>query len=285
MTGHRRAFLGGVVLLAGATSLAGRAQQSPPAQPPARVPVAPGTPMASANAPGPEFFNGNWDYNPDFSVDAATGRLEQNPRGANARRTSPGGTSRPGSTGGGPAGGGGTNGGATYPGGAGGSPVGGGTSGYPGGGFGGTGGGYGGGYGGGGYGGGYGPTPNALAYLEQQDLLRDLLEVPEKLFIKVLPDSVSFTDDLDRERTYLTSGKKQHYQLGAASYDAKAHWDGHQLVKEIEGPRGFKMHETYFLSEDGKRMFVIVRVGDPPKEKDKDARVFGFNRVYDRIDQ
>jgi hypothetical protein len=269
-------ILGGLILLAGGASLGARAQQV----------AAPSTPVASVNAPGPDFFNGYWDYNADFSVDAATGRLEQSPRGANSRRTPAGGTNRPGGTGGGPGtpsggtagggtGGGTGGGGVGYPGG--GNPGG---AGYPGsGGFGGGGGGYPGG------GGGYGPSPNALAYLEQQDLLRDLLEVPEKLKIKVTPDSVAFTDDLDRERAYSTAGKKQKYQLGAATYEAKARWDGHQLIKEIEGPRGFRMYETYFLSEDGKRMFVIVRVGDPPKEKDKDARLFGFNRVYDRIDQ
>jgi hypothetical protein len=45
------------------------------------------------------------------------------------------------------------------------------------------------------------------------------------------------------------------------------------------------MHETYFLSEDGKRLFVIIRVGDPPteKEKEKGAQIVGVNRVYDRV--
>src|SRR5262249_41749692 len=108
-------------------------------------------------------------------------------------------------------------------------------------------------------------------------------EVPQTLKIKVSSEAVSLTDDLDRERTYPTSGKKQHYQLGAANYDAKAYWDGHQFYKDIEGIRGFKMHETYFLSEDGKRLFVIIRVGDP--SKDKNAPIVGFNRVYDRVGQ
>jgi hypothetical protein len=58
-----------------------------------------------------------------------------------------------------------------------------------------------------------------------------------------------------------------------------------QLFREIEGARGFKMHETYFLSEDGKRLFVIIRVGDPPREKEKEkgAQIVGVNRVYDRV--
>ena len=259
------------------------------AAPPPAAPPLPATPVASANAPGPDFFNGIWAYNADYSVNAATGRPEQNPRGANGRRT-PGssgtgtsGGNRPpaGSGGSGGSGGGGPAGGGCCGGAAGGGPAGGGYGGYPGGGFGGYPG-SGGGYAGGGGGGG-GGDPYGLSMIEQADLRRDLLEVPETLTIKVSPDAVSLTDDLDRERTYPTTGKKQHYQLGAANYDAKARWDGHQFYKDIEGVRGFKMHETYFLSEDGKRLFVIIRLGDP--SKDKNAPIVGFNRVYDRVGQ
>jgi hypothetical protein len=41
------------------------------------------------------------------------------------------------------------------------------------------------------------------------------------------------------------------------------------------------MNELYFLSEDGRRLFVIIRVG----EQRKDLRPTGVNRVYDRSDQ
>ena len=244
--------------------------------------------MPSDKAPGPEFFNGTWDYNADYSVNAATGRPEQNPKAANTRRP-------PGSTGSGAGGarppGGGSSGGSsggTGAGGTGGGGLGpgGGTGGYGGGGAGGYGGSaYPGGSGGGFGGGDSGLSPFTLSMSELRALNRDLLEVPEVLKIKVTDGTVSFTDDLDRERTYPTTGKKQHYQLGAASYDAKVHWEGNQLFKEIEGTRGFKMHETYFLSEDGKRLFVIIRVGDPPteKEKEKGAQIVGVNRVYDRV--
>jgi hypothetical protein len=274
---HSTAWSGVVVLCAG---LGLSAQQTPPPAAPA-APAAAATPVASANAPGPEFFNGTWEYNSDYSVNAATGRPEQTPRGASGRRTpgSPG----TGTTGGNrpPAGtgGGGTGGGAGGVGTGVGGPVG---SGVGGGGYG--GGGFGGYPGGGGYtGGGGGGDPYGLSMIEQADLRRDLLEVPQTLKIKVTSDAVTLTDDLDRERTYPTTGKKEHYQLGAASYDAKARWDGHQLYKDIEGVRGFHMHETYFLSEDGKRLFVIIRVGDP--SKDKNAPIVGFNRVYDRVGQ
>jgi hypothetical protein len=38
------------------------------------------------------------------------------------------------------------------------------------------------------------------------------------------------------------------------------------------------MFETYFLSDDGNRLFVIIRIG----EQTKNAPVVGVNRVYDR---
>jgi hypothetical protein len=248
--------------------------------------------VPSDKAPGPEFFTGTWDYNAEFSVNAATGRPEQNPKAANTRRPtgSTGAGGARGGSGGGGSGGGGTGGsGGTGSGGTGGGGYGGGgTGGYPGG-AGGYGGGGTGGYpgGAGGYGGGDGGfSPFTMSMSEQRGLYRDLYsEVPEVLKIKVTDGMITVTDDLGRERTYPTTGKKQHYQLGAASYDAKVHWEGNQLIREIEGVRGFKIHETYFLSEDGKRLFAIIRVGDPPteKEKEKGAQIVGVNRVYDRV--
>jgi hypothetical protein len=103
--------------------------------------------------------------------------------------------------------------------------------------------------------------------------------VPETLTIAVRPNEVSFTDDLSRALTYSIDGKEQRYQLGAARFDARISWVESQLRKQIEGPFGFKMTETYFLSPDARRLFVIIRVGEP----ERDAPIVGVNRVYDRV--
>ncbi len=279
MRGIDRTAICALALLTGAWIGLGaqQVQQSSPAPAPQGV-----APVPSDKAPGPEFFTGTWGYNADYSLNAATGRPEQNPKAANTRR--PAGSTGAGAGGSRPPGGGGSSG--SGAGGTGGTGSGG-TGGY-GGGAGGYGGGGAGGYPGGGgtyVGGDGGMSPFTASISEERGLRRDLLEVPEILKIKVTDGTVSFTDDLDRERSYPSTGKKQHYQLGAASYDAKVHWEGNQLFREIEGARGFKMHETYFLSEDGKRLFVIIRVGDPPteKEKEKGAQIVGVNRVYDRV--
>jgi hypothetical protein len=230
-------------------------QQQPSASSPRAV---------SSVAPTPsvlEGLSGVWDYNAELSVDAATGRPEQAPRSAAARSaTQPAATStqaaRPPATGSG--GSGGTNAGATGGGGTGGV---------------------------GGTGGGnatYDEARRAMAMLlaaERRTLLRDLLEVPEKLTIRAAASLVSITDDLKRERVYTTDGRKRKYQLSAATFEAISGWQESAFRKEILGPNNFKMSETYILSEDGRRLFVIIRIGDPKRPES----MAGVNRVYDRI--
>ena len=119
----------------------------------------------------------------------------------------------------------------------------------------------------------------AMFMSERRALVRDLLEVPELLRITVTNEGVTFVDDLKRERTYLTNGKTRKYQLGAAQFEARGYWDDARFHKEIEGANGFRMRETYFLTDEGQRLMVVVRVGDTRKP---DAQ-FGVNRVFDRV--
>ena len=204
----------------------------------------------AARAIAADVFSGLWDYNEALSVDAATGRPERAPRSA---------TSRPVPRGAGGGGGGGGR-------------VGGGV---PGGGLGGAG-------GGGGRGDGVEEARRAMASViaaERRTYIRDLLEVPEKLTIRATTDAVTFVDDLQRSRTFPTDGHMQKYQLSAARFEARAGWFGTYFRKDIEGSNNFKMSETYFVSEDGSRLFVIIRIGDPKKPE----TLAGVNRVYDRI--
>jgi hypothetical protein len=119
-------------------------------------------------------------------------------------------------------------------------------------------------------------TPFAMA--EYRGFVRDLMEVPFELTIRVATDAVTFIDDLDRELTFPTDGRKQKYQLSASRFEARARWEGPRLFKDVEAAHGFKMREEYFLSQDGRRLFAILRIGEPRK----DGPVVGVNRVYDR---
>jgi hypothetical protein len=216
-----------------------------------------------------EKFSGTWDYNAQESVNAATGRPEQAARSATQRGAR--GTGGRGANPTAPPGASGSNGGggissrdlptrepSSSPLAGGGSP----------------------GFGSGGSGGGRaGFSP--MAAIETRSLTRDLLEVPEAYTISVAADRVTFIDDLERGLTYPTDGRKAKYQLGAAQFDAKVRWTGAELKKDIQGSFGFRMSETYFLSTDGQRLFVIVRLG----EQKPGAPIVGFNRVYDRVPQ
>ena len=213
-----------------------------------QAPVEPASTSTSAPA-----IAGVWQYNEKESVNAQTGRPELGPQ-AGGRRPggAPGAPTRQPQITGGP----------------GANPA---SQGVNGGAFGGQG------------GGNWRSDPFALtpfAMAEFRGFVRDLMEVPFELTIRVAGESVTFVDDLDRELTFRTDGIKQKYQLSASRFEARARWDGARLVKEIEASHGFKMSEQYFLSEDGRRLFAILRIGEPRK----DAPVVGVNRVYDRND-
>jgi hypothetical protein len=228
---------------AAASLIAGAPQQSPAT-------------AAPTGAPRVEQFAGVWDYNATESLDAATGRPEQDPKtgaakaaAAQRQAAQPTPPRDPDPVTGAPPQA---------------TSAAAGTNGRP---------------------------PDEAAVQNYRSMLtawsrsaaRDLLEVPETLTITVAADEVTFVDDLERSRTYPTNGRKTKYQLGSAIYDAKTYWDGPRLKKEIQSVGRFQMSETYFLSEDGQRLFVVVRIGDPSKTLAKNAPVVGVNRVYDRV--
>jgi hypothetical protein len=204
----------------------------------------PRTPAAPAE------FNGVWDYSDADSVNAANGRPERGPRSATQRRATP----------------------AQPP------PViprvpNGGTLRVPGAPTPNT-------WGSGGGGGGIGAGVPAINHYILRDLQRDLMEIPETLTIRATTDAITIVDDLERELTFPSDGRKHKYQTAAAVYDARMQWDHGQYKKLITAAEGFKMSETYFLSNDRQRLFVIIRLG----EERKGMPVYGVNRVYDRVD-
>jgi hypothetical protein len=195
----------------------------------------------SVSVPRPDQFAGVWDYIPSESINVATGRPEQSARNATQR---PPVARRPPPV---------TTAGAEAAEGSGRGSVGS-VAGNP-----------------------FGPTPEMLR--ENRDMTRDLLEVPETLRIVVSNGTVTFTDDLERSRVYPTDGRRERYRMGASEFHARVQWDAGRLRKDIEGAFGFTMSETYYLSPDGNRLFVIIRVGQPVRGRP----LTGFDRVYERI--
>jgi hypothetical protein len=223
-------------------------------------------------------MNGLWDYNDVLSVDASTGGREQTPLTAaqRARSSSPTVVAAPAASGPGPAAGAasGTASGAAASSGTSTWGMGGGT---------GTTTGTGAASSTGGAAGGsvddFERSTRELFLATRRDLVRDLLEVPEVLRIRVTNDAVTFVDDLQRLRTYPSSNHLQKYQLGAAQFQARAYWDGAEFHKEIEATANFRMSEVYRVSDTGTQLFVTIRIGDPKKGE----KLVGLNRVYDRV--
>lgn len=115
---------------------------------------------------------------------------------------------------------------------------------------------------------------------ENRDLSRDLLEIAETLTFAVTEGAVTITDDLKRARTYPTGNERQRYRLGASEFFARVRWEDGRLRRDIEGTFGaFRMSETYFLSPDANRLFLIIRVGEVARGRVQAA----VDRVYDRI--
>jgi hypothetical protein len=123
----------------------------------------------------------------------------------------------------------------------------------------------------------FAPSPQMLR--ENRDLSRDLLEIAETLTFTVAADAVTIVDDLGRERTYPTDNERQRYRLGASEFSARVRWQEGRLIREIEGTFGFRMTETYFLSPDANRLFLIIRVGEARRGRVQ----AGVDRVYDRF--
>lgn len=117
-------------------------------------------------------------------------------------------------------------------------------------------------------------------FIQQRDTQRDLMEIAPRLHLSVTPEAVTITDDLDRVLVFPVDGRKRKYQLGAAIFQCRTVWEGGQLKMDIEGPDGLKITETWFLAEDGSRLFLIIRIGEPGR----DGRPVGVNRVYNRVD-
>ncbi len=122
-------------------------------------------------------------------------------------------------------------------------------------------------------------APSAQLMRENRDMMRDLLEIAETLEFTVSDGAVTITDDLERVRTFSTDGSRQRTRLGASEFSARVRWDGNRLRRDIEGTFGFRMTETYFLSPDANRLFVILRVGNTARGR----RPAGADRVYDRV--
>ena len=123
-----------------------------------------------------------------------------------------------------------------------------------------------------------GSSYSALDIATLRSAMRDLLETAERLSFELSDDAVTITDDLNRARTYATTGKKERRQLAATEFDAKTKWSGAALTQDIT-VWNFAMTEVYLPRQDNQELLVSLKIAKPnfqPPIKD-------IARVYTRI--
>jgi hypothetical protein len=156
-----------------------------------------------------------------------------------------------------------------------------------GGGFGGFGGGFGrdGGGGGGRRGGLGGGRGSIAAGAEDRNrmraLMREMRQAPKRLAL-VVTDTLKATEDDGTVLTLPLNDKKTKVELGGETIEARAKWDGANIVTEWEAGR-VKLTRTFNSSPDGKVLTVVVA----PKNHDQNGDRGGpplrsMTFVYDR---
>jgi len=211
-------------------------------------------PNASTKTEGsPDLIAGTWHLNEELSPDAS--RRSQAPPDAGSGGTGDtgrrvggrGGYGRPGGGGGGFGGGGGRRGGM--------------------------------GRGGGGFGGGRGSlAEGAEDRNRMRALIREMRQEPKRLALVVKDKQLNATEDDGAVITLPLNDKKTKVELDGEKIEARAKWDGANLVTEWSAAR-VKLTRTYESSADGKVLTVRV----VPQEKKGSAPVGpSMMLVYDR---
>jgi hypothetical protein len=108
--------------------------------------------------------------------------------------------------------------------------------------------------------------------------MRDLLEIAERLSFRASQDSVTITDDLERQLTFATSGNKEKRQLAATEFNARTRFSGGALEQQLSVDE-LVLTEIYLPSEDGREMLISINVDKP----DFQPPLKSIMRVYSRV--
>jgi hypothetical protein len=125
----------------------------------------------------------------------------------------------------------------------------------------------------GGGGGGYDSGRSQMA----RDRMRSLLESAKRLDIAHAEPSLSMVDGEGNERLLFTDGRDNDFELAGDLWEASAKWKkGTRVVLKAKSTRGRKITEAIELSEEGRQLFITVKM-------DGGGRMpsFEFRRVYD----
>jgi hypothetical protein len=110
-----------------------------------------------------------------------------------------------------------------------------------------------------------------------RDRMRSLLEGVKHLDITHAEPSLTMVDGEGNERQLFTDGRDNDFELAGDLWKASTKWKKEtRVVMKAKSSRGRRITETIELSEEGRQLFITVKM-------DGGGRMpsFEFRRVYD----
>lgn len=87
---------------------------------------------------------------------------------------------------------------------------------------------------------------------------------PKSLHIDQRSDQIVVIDDSDRAQTFYPDGKKHDDKdADGKKISTKTDWQGDALIAETNLGHSTKLTQTYRVSQDGKQLFVVLRLEAP----------------------
>lgn len=112
---------------------------------------------------------------------------------------------------------------------------------------------------------------------QRQGRMGALMEATVAFEIVQDDSSVTFATSGREKLVLYSDGRKvKHSVEGFGTVETKARWKGDKLVVERQMPQGGKVTRTYRISEDGQRLYVMVKL-----EGGRMPRPIEYRQVYD----
>lgn len=112
----------------------------------------------------------------------------------------------------------------------------------------------------GGSGGGYGGRRGGGESDEQRQKMRELFAPARSITLSMTGAEVDLVDDRDRQRAFMTDGRKLQKPKDDSYQEIAAKFDGNRLVTDEKDPRGNKMSRTFELSSDGRQLYETLHM-------------------------
>lgn len=104
----------------------------------------------------------------------------------------------------------------------------------------------------------------------------NVFQPPDSMTITYQAPELKITDSTGKERKYFTDGRKTEEEVRSRKMTFTSRWEDDSLIVESQGPDGGKISQTYYLSPEGNKLYIKLRM--QPMMLDRSITVV---RVYD----